>query len=269
MYGQAKQLCLNPGEERFVIGGNATDNIYIVNVARARMREYLDEGNLELNLATLSGSKFELSKPRNEHTGSNVKLLGGTSYIRLIDDSRVKSATVGDSGEVYNLVSGSLEDGVYNPSSPHYYGLMYRRMGMLILNGDTLDDKAGFLTVTGSEVEGDNSWKLFTSISGAAKFTDVSGDLLGFQGRSAEKVKSTHYFVRVKNQDYNFSNNPSFVTGSEGDLAQPTMIGNSQVYITTIGMYSPAKELLAVAKLSKPIKKNFTKEALIKVRLDF
>lgn len=275
IYGQYKQLCLDSETDRFVIGGNATDSIYIVNINRARMREYVDEGNLELNLEHMSGSKWlQAGRPQNAWTGSNVKTLGeGLSnpgrIIRLIDDSRVESATIGHWGERYNIVSGSLEDGIYNSSNPHYYGLLYKRLGIVILDGNVLDMSASFLTVTGSEIPGDNAWKLFKSISGSARYTDASGDYLGFQARSAEKVKSTHYFVRVKNQDYNFSNNPTFTTGSEGDLAEPTFIGDPQVYLTTVGLYNPAKELLAVAKLNRAIKKNFSSEALIKVKLEF
>jgi CxxC motif-containing protein len=73
----------------------------------------------------------------------------------------------------------------------------------------------------------------------------------------------------VKNQEYNFSNNPTFTTGSEGDLAEPTMIGDPKTYITTVGLYNTNKELLATAKTSKPIQKSFTKEILLKIKLDF
>lgn len=270
VYGQYKQLCLDRDVERFVIGGTATDSIYAINVSRARMREYLDEGNLELNLQRLSGSQWLAGGgAQNAWTGSNVKVHKTQSVTRLIDDSRVASATITTAGEVYNIVSGSIEDGVYNSSAPHYYGLLYRRLGIIILDGHTLDRSASFLTVTGSEVAGDNAYKLFTSISGAALYTDASGDYLGFAGRSAESVKSTHYFVRVKNAEYNFSNNPTFTTGSEGDLAEPTMIGNPTVYITTIGLHNDNHELLAVAKTSKAIKKTFSNEALIKIKTDF
>ncbi len=270
IYGQYKQLCLDPDQQRFVIGGEATDSIYAINVCRARMRESLDEGNIELNLQRLSGSQWlQGGYAQNAWTGSNVKVYPSQAVLRLIDDSRVSTATVTSAGEVYNIVSGTLEDGIYNPSAPNYYGLMYKRLGIIVLDGNKLDASASFLTVTGSEVPGDNAYKLFLSLSGSALYTDTSGDYLGFQGRSAEKVKSTHYFVRVKNQDYNFSNNPTFVTGSEGDLAQPTMIGDPRVYITTVGLYNDNKDLLAVAKMSRPIQKSFTTEALIKVRVDW
>jgi len=270
IYGQYKQLCLDPGDERFTIGGVTTDSIYVINVNRARMREYIDEGNIEINLQRLSGSQWLTGGgAQNAWTGSNVRVFPSQAVLRLIDDSRTTAATITTAGETYNIVSGTIEDGIYNSSAPHYYGKLYRRLGIVVLNGDKLDQSASFLTVTGSEIPGDNAYKLFTAISGAAKYTDTSGDYLGFAGRSAERVKSSHFFVRVKNSEYNFSNNPTFTTGSEGDLAEPTMIGDPCVFITTIGCYNDQKELLAVGKLNKPLKKKFNTEALIKLRLDF
>ena len=270
IYGQYKQLCLEPGTERFTIGGVTTDQIYVINVNRARMREFIDEGNLEINLQRLAGSQWLAGGgAQNAWTGSNVRVFPSQAVLRLIDDSRTTAATIGTAGEVYNIVSGTIEDGIYNSSAPHYYGQLYRRLGIVVLNGDKLDMSCSFLTVTGSEIPGDNAYKLFTAISGAALYTDTSGDRLGFAGRSGEKVKSTHFFVRVKNQEYNFTNNPTFVTGSTGDLAQPTMIGDPSVFITGIGLYSDSKELLAVGKLNKAVKKKFNTECLIKLKLDF
>jgi hypothetical protein len=266
IYSQYKQLCLDPGSTRFSIGGRTVNGIYVINVNRARMREYIDEGNIEINLHALSGSQF---RKVNAHTGSNVKLGIPGKITRLIDDSTLNPATITTAGEVYNIVSGSIENGVYNSANPHIFGKLFRRLGVVILSAPTLDLSCSFLSVTGSEVPGDNAFKLYKSISGSARYTDVSGDRLGFAGRSAEKVKSTHYFVRVKNGEYNFSNNPTFVTGSTGDLAHPSFINDPRTYITTVGLYNNNKELVAVAKLSKAIQKSFTKEALIKVKLDF
>lgn len=270
IYGQYRLLLMEGDTPRFTIGGSTTDHIYVINVARSRMREWVDEGNIEINLAHLSGSKFMQGGGNlNAHTGSNVRLLGNNAVLRLIDDSTINSATITELGEVYDIVSGSLEDGVYNSSAPHVYGQLYRRQGVVVLNANTLDISASFGTVTGSEVAGDNAYKLFLAMSGAALLTDASGDYLGFQGRSAENVKSTHYFCRVKNGDYNFTNNPTYVTGSEGDLAEPTFINDPKTYITTVGLYNERKELLAVAKSSRAIKKTFTSEVLLKVKLEF
>ena len=264
IYSQYRLLLLEPGDTTFTFAnGASTNSIYAINFNRARLKDKLDPGNWQFDLGQLSGS----SVPNAFHTGSNVKLAVNPGVITLVDDSGDTFQTkVTTAGRVYNIVSGSISNGVYNSSAPHYYGLVYPDMGMLILNGDTLNLSASFNTVTGSGVAGDNAWKLFTSISGAMSIDPVGN---AFQARNSETVTSTHYFVRVKNGEYNFSNNPSFTTGSVGEFAQPTFIGNPKTYITTVGMYNDRQELLAVAKLSQPVQKSFSNESLIKVKLDF
>lgn len=271
IYSQYKLLCLDKDKQFFTFGGTTTQQIYAINVNRARMREYLDEGNIELNIAQLSGSQFiNGGGDPDSYTGSAVTLAGNGAVIRLVDDSSINPPTIMQSGEVYNIVSGSIEDGVYyDGDNTIIYGQIFRRQGIIVLNADKLDATGSFGTVTGREINGDNAFKLFTAMSGAALLEDGSGDFMGFQGRGAEKVKSTHYFVRIKNAEYNFSNNPSFVTGSEGDLAHPLMYNDPRTYITTVGLYNYSKELVAVAKVSEAIPKSFSLEGLIKVRLDY
>ena len=265
IYSQYRLLLLNPGDTTFTFkDGTSSDSIYAINFNRARIKDKLDPGNWQLHLGQLSGSAVA----NNVHTGSNVKMAVSPRYISLVDDSgdTQEALTLTAAGRVFNIVSGSLTEGVYNSAAPHYYGLAYPDMGILVLNGNVLNTSMSFNTVTGSNVAGDNSWKLYTSISGAIASmpTDRS-----FQARNEETITSTHFFVRVKNGEYNFSNNPTFVTGSVGEFAQATFIGDPKTYITTVGMYSDRQELLAVAKLSQPIQKSFSNEALIKVKLDF
>jgi len=261
VYSQYRQLLLKPTDSRFTTAGSgSTDSIYIVNFKRNRLKERLDAGNFELPLLTIASRAVNA-------TGSVVT---GTGVIKLIDDSSLASATVGDSGKIYNIVSGSINSGVYNSSSPVYYGLAYPDHGVLVLDGKMLDGKLGFATNVSSSVEGNNHFVLYHSISGSAGFTDPeTSDPYGFLARNSEKITSTHYFVRVKNAEYNFSNNPSYVTGSVGQIAQTTFVGNPKTYITTVGLYNDNQELLAVAKLSQPLLKSFSREALIRVKLDF
>lgn len=269
IYKQYAQVLLPPLDKKFTIGGRDTNSIYVINFNRARFREKVDPGNLEINIAALSGSWVK----NNVHTGSNVKLRGNGRVITLIDDSSLSGAAVGENGRVYNIVSGTIDDGtIFFPNStrPHTYGLLYPEYGIAVIDATRLDLSASFGTVTGSGVQGDNAIKLFRAMSGsAATITPPSGRNYGLQARSSEQVKSTYYFVRVKNGDYNYTNNPSFVSGSNGDLAYGTFINDPKTYITTVGLYNERRELLAVAKLSKPLLKSFTREALIKVKLDF
>ena len=278
IYSQYRLLCLEPTDTRFTINGVDTDHCYFFNYNRALMRERLDEGNIEINIAELSGSKFGLTQTNHANTSSlqGVRPLTGDAtnpVIRLIDDSKITSAISvvrGHFGRKYNMVSGSIEQGVYQSSNPVHYGLVYPDLGIVVIDAEGMNKSASFNTVTGSEIPGDNAVKMYTAIShSGAKLIDLSGDKLGMQMRSSEKVTSTHYFVRATNAEYNFTNNPTFVTGSNGRFAQPSFIGDPKVYITSVGMYNPRRELLAVAKLSQPLLKSFTREALIKVKLDF
>jgi hypothetical protein len=264
IYSQYRLLLLNPGDTTFTFGnGASSDSIYAINYNRARLKDRMDPGNWQMTLAQLSGSTV----PNASHTGSNVRVQTlNPNFITLIDDSGdVNNTGTTGLGNVYNIVSGSLTNGIFNPSAPIYYGLMYPALGVVILNDTALNASASFNSVTGSNVAGDNAWKLFTSISGAMS-ASVN---YAMQARNIETITSTHYFVRVKNGEYNFSNNPTFVTGSVGEFSQATFIGDPKTYLTTIGMYNDRQELLAVAKLSQPVQKSFSVETLIKVKLDF
>lgn len=289
IYSQYRLLCVGAESEYFKIGSKNLKQIYVINVKRARMQERLDEGNIELNLAHLSGSEFVAGgNPLNAHTGSNVTLSGNGQVLRLIDDSildfnqlstssisgsysdfaAAKAHRVGNGGEVYYMVSGSIERGIHTPSDPKIYGMLYPRLGVIVLDADKLDATASFGSVTGTEIAGRNADKIFTSISGAAQYTDVSGDVKGFQARRKETEHAEYYFIRVKNSDYNFTNNPTYQTGSLGEI-NGTFTENPVVYFTSIGLYNQRKELLAVGKVTRPIQKTSTSEALFRVRLKY
>ena len=185
--------------------------------------------------------------------------------MRLSSDYDLQTAgTAGQSGLVWNIVSGS-SDGVYNSDNPQYFGLLYPSLGIAILDGVRLNDSASFGSVTGSGIDGDNAFKLHTAISGAA---DLDSTNYGFQARNKQSIKSDFYFIRVNNNQFNFSNNPSYTTGTEGAFSVVT-VGDPFSYITSIGLYNANKELLAVAKLSKPLKKDPTTDTTIKVKLDY
>lgn len=263
IYKQYAQLLLDSGEDTFTFKNNVTsNNCYFISVDRARFKDRIDPGNWELTLAELSGSDFA----NNVHTGSNV-VISGSILHSLIDDSgdtNQSVVNVTDAGLVYNIVSGSITNGAFS-SDTTGYGLFYPDHGVIVLNGDELDTNMGFNSVIGSNINGDNSYKLFTSISGSA----VIDSTKAFQGRSSEDVTSTYYYVRARNSDFNFSTNPSFTTGSLGEFRYSSFIGNPRTYITTVGLYNDRSELLAIAKTSKPIVKTFDNEVLIKVKLDF
>jgi hypothetical protein len=74
--------------------------------------------------------------------------------------------------------------------------------------------------------------------------------------------------VRVRNSEFNYTVNPSNISDT-GELTHDVMINNPQSYITTVGLYNDSNDLVAVAKLSRPLLKDFSKEALIRIKLDY
>lgn len=239
IYSQFQQVLLPSNTRKFTFGDVAQDDVYFISINRARLRDKLDPGNWELCLKN------------------------GADTLRLIDDSADADQTGDSTKNVYNIVSGSITDGVFNSSE--IYGAVYPQFGVIALGAAALDASASLGTNRASNTDAQNHNLLFTAVSESA--ADDSDN--GFQARSEEEVKSTFYFVRAKNGEYNFSNNPSFVTGSNGDFRQSTFLGDPKVYITSVGLYNNDNELLAIAKLSKPILKSFSNEVLVKVKLDF
>tara|TARA_B110000285_G_C14984497_1_gene543103 strand:- start:12 stop:1079 length:1068 start_codon:yes stop_codon:yes gene_type:complete len=254
IYSQYAQILLPDNQRVFKFNNTTTQHIYAINMNRARLKDRLDPGNFQLNIAKLTGA-------------STPAVHGDNLVINLIDNSGDTQQSATQIGRVYSLVSGSILDGVHPvDASVSEYGSVYPEQGVIILNAAKLDlAQLNFGTNVASNTNGDNAFRLFTAISGAAAINANNG----FAARNEEKVQSTFYFIRAKNGEYNFSNNPSFTTGSNGAFKQKTFANNPKSYITTVGLYNSTQELLAVAKLSKPILKSFSNEVLVKVKLDF
>lgn len=280
VYSQYKALVSNQNDltvsgSRFklkVAGEKQTNSIYIINFQKERVDNEVDPSNIEINLAHLSGSEFINGVgSMATHTGSNVTVGGQNKVLRLISDFQgsvesMLTVTNGvlkftDAGYVFNIVSGSIEDGIYNSSNPHYYGKLYPALRLILLDGDKLDQSASFGTVLSREVEGRNHQKMYISMKGAAELTDGSGDLLGMKGRAIELSNKNYYFIDVNNAEFNLSNNPTYVNGENANIVFNSELTNPFTYITTIGLYNDNRELLAVGKLTKPIFKNKLHEA--------
>ena len=243
-------------------------DIYVLNFYRDNLSHRLDAGNFEISLAELSGSQFA----NNVHTGSNVQVSSSNKILTLIDNSGDADESVlcgNDPFTSFDIVSGSISNGIYkeNESSQiPVYGKVYPNLGVIVLNPGRLNDYLSFNTVTGSDIAGDNAWKLYTAISGAAALGH------NMKARSVKTKTTNHYFVRIPTVDANYTSNPTYVlhTNEEsGKLKYDCFVDNPVTYITTIGLYNDRKDLLAVAKLNKPIKKTFENDVLIKIRLNW
>jgi hypothetical protein len=248
-YGQYRTLINGDENTDFNFAGTTPDSIYIITVERAKYKESLLPGSL------------------------NLILVSGSTTLKLTDDSLTNTTvTYVDAGRVYNIVSGS--NGVASTvltttgytSNSGSYGKFFPDIGVMVLNGAALIAPAasgGLAMTTLNETSGINS-----QINTRALYNILNTGGSSISLQSEETVTSNYIFIRARNSEFNYSTNPSIITGS-GELRYNVLVNTPQAYFTTVGLYNDNNDLVGVAKLSKPLLKDFTKEALIRIKLDY
>jgi len=272
IYTQYKNLLLGTsdldGKFSFKTGsvGGTVDalDIFVLTFSTYKMKDRIDEGIFEISISGTLGCRTYIDDSPNE--------------------TQVKT--------VYNLISGSLETGIVG-TAYEGVGLFYPQNGIVVFNAEKLNEAVGMKAMgnfAGYNSDGGGPYAYNSSSFGTEygqnhKVIVEAIKLAGNNGnngrvnfmkvRKSEYVPARHYFVRVKNRDFNYSNNPTYVyDGTDGEHAQGTIrnadfIDNPRTYPTTVGLYNDNNELVAVAKLSRPAVKSFDNELLIKCRLDF
>jgi hypothetical protein len=245
IYGQYRSLILEDENANFIFGtGNNVvtgSNFWVISIERANYKQSLFPGSLNLQL---SGSGGIINLTDNSLDTSVNQFIGASQVFQLIS---------GSNGTAGNSLTGGY---VANSGS---YGLVFPQLGTILLNPAAISQSIRVAPSRSNNSDGLNTQRLFNSI--------VLGD--SFALNSQETVTSDYVFVRARNSEFNYSENPSFISGSTGEVIYSNFINAPQVYITTVGMYNDSNDLLAVAKMSRPLLKDFTKEALIRVKLDF
>jgi len=243
IYGQFRSLVLEDENTNFTYGNGTNtfspNDFWAISVDRARYKEKLFPNTFNLQLK-------------------------GTNTVHLTADvNNETTATFLGSNRVYQVISGSNGSPTGTTgfvADSGSYGLFLPDIGTILLNPAALKE---FAVITSNETanlaNGTNQKTLVNAI--------IDGG--SFQLNAEETVTSDYVFVRARNSEFNYSTNPSFISGSTGEIIHNSFINNPQVYATTVGMYNDANELVAVAKLSRPLLKDFTKESLIRVKLDF
>lgn len=172
----------------------------------------------------------------------------------LVDNSRF-GGTVNylDSGRLYKLIEKEAE------TDNETYGYFLPDIGVILLDCKKIgmdQDTVRWNPATGEEEPERSNMEIFYE-----KFKR-------FDLQAEETITSNYVFIRARNSEFNYSTNPSNITGS-GELRHDIMINQPQAYITSVGLYNNSNDLLAVAKLSRPLLKDFTKEAIIRVKIDY
>jgi len=230
IYGQYRNLVYGTETTNFSFDSNGTvaKDIFVINISRARYKESLLPGSFNLKLTSGSTSTYLTD---DSGTTNITRFLGENRYYNIISGSNGTYYTSGTPAEVVGFFLPDLNVAILNPSS-------------------SISASINPASAVSSSI------RLFNSIKTGASFTL----------NSSETISSRYFFTRVKNGDFNYTTNPSIIDDN-GNILYSTLINNPQTYITTVGMYNDNNELLAVAKLSKPLIKDFTKEALIRVKL--
>ena len=245
IYGQYRSLILEDENANFIFGtGNNTytgNNFWVLSIERARYKQSLFPGSLNL---AISGSGGIINLTDNSLDNPINVFIGSSRVYQLISGSNGTAGTLPNSG--YVAGSGS-------------YGLVFPDLGTILLNPAAISQSIQVNASRSNNSDGLNNQRMFNAISLGASFAL----------NSEETVTSDYVFVRARNSEFNYSENPSFISGSTGEVIYSNFINQPQVYITTVGMYNDSNDLLAVAKMSRPLLKDFTKEALVRVKLDF
>jgi len=263
-YAQYRSMLLDDPTKKFQFENSSTiptdsNDIYAINLSRARYREEMDAGNWSLTLT------------------------GGAGTFTFIDNSGQKFGdTLGKAGRVFKVVSGSLNLGTETEATINTetaanglgYGLFYPDRGIIILNPSAIGNTVGsvtFSTGSGHSQSGNVSGSLSTSFNTYNQSRLIAAISAGgdFEARRTENVSTQHFFVRATNREFNYSNNPTYITGSDGSFTESSFETDPKTYITTVGLYNDSNELIAVAKTSQPIRKSYDSETLIKIKLSF
>ena len=251
------------------ISSGKDKEIFVLSARRSNMKDRLNKGTWTV---VLSGS------------GANGK--AGSGPLSLTDDSANDSPTATPVGDRYNIVSGAAGT-IVSESTARNFGFFYPDMGILVFSAAELsasipshtaalnkDKPVQFGPATDATAVSQSGFTTSVSQSAnqntALRFLNClkpNGAKLDF--RDEEDQVSAQYFCRVRSGQMNFSNNPTFVSGSLNELRHSKMKGNPQTFISSVQLYNNAGDIVAVGNLSTPLKKNFQSEATIKVKLTY
>ena len=271
-----------------VAAGTKDSDIYVLVGKRSRFKDRINKGNWTI---ALSGSVHGPGEGAGNWLGDHPS---GSDILKLTDDSKISEPTITAVGHRYNIVSGALGVVSGSGASDRTYGWIYPDVGVMVFSQAELSSS---IPGPHSQTANTASWDSYGSasnvqfssfmnaLSSSGMAAVTSGDFDArnhirfanclspagayLQFRGEEDQNSVSYFCRVHANQMNFTNNPTFISGSQNLIRNESMRNDPNVYITGVNLYSNDGTLVATAKLSTPIKKNFGSEATIKVKLTY
>ena len=267
-------------------GGTKIDECFFLNFSRLLCKDEVKKGTFNLELGV--GSAFSqdatgqftfqnriLISDRSGSSGYKVNSPAG-EYGILFVSGAANAGGVGSGSATLWSGSAYVNQGSFQP-----VGLIYYQAGIAVISGSVFNDNSmgGVLDSRhcSSSFLGPGFGLNSTQGSGFQAVTGSSIDTIanGIRNRvynisfnNTTELNSTIYFCRANHNDFNYSSNPTYL-GDSKIRVKNVSTDNPISYITTVGLYSADNELLAVAKLSEPLKKTPENELTLRVRLDY
>jgi len=230
--------------------------VFFVNFSRLLTKDQVKKGSFSLTLGTGS-----FAAPFGGGPGYGVTLTDLSASDTAGTNPNVNS---GEYGLLYN-----------SPTTASAVGAIFYQAGVAVItasifasgtaNASTVDEQNQFNMNNSTMYSTTASW---TSTPISSSCDGVRRRLYNLSFNNTTELNSTVYFCRASSTKFNYSSNPTYTTGSKirvKNVASDTPMS----YITTVGLYNSNNELLAVAKLSEPLKKDPSNEITLRVRLDY
>lgn len=250
--------------------GDKITSMFFLDFSRLLVKDEIKKGSFNMILGVASSSATPM-----------------TSQILISDTSGTTNykinSPVGEYGILYasNYVGTPLQGGQANKAVGfvHYQAgivsLMAATFGISSSNSTSTSLSSSqfgqLASIANMSVNNSSSWnieQLFESGTIDQANAALRNRIVNIQLNNSTELNSTIHFCRVNHNDFNYSSNPTYLSASQ--IRVKNLTTDAPVsYITTVGLYSPDNELLAVAKLSEPLKKDPTQEMILRVRLDY
>ena len=226
------------------------DSVYIISFSRLITKDQIKKNSFKLTIGV----------------GAHATPFSSTKVLQdanaRTDGQGVASALGGDYGILYSSS---------NPSTTDLgCGVVFYQAGIAVISSSVFSNAGGVTQITdfGKGAGGGSPTQCLTGTAISGNCDNLRRRLQNIQFNNTTEINSTIYFCRVPHNKFNYSSNPTYVSGSKiriKNVGADTPVS----YITTVGLYNASNELLAVAKLSEPLKKTPENELTIRVRLDY
>jgi len=223
----------------------------------------LDENNLMQEALFLNFSRL-LCKDQMKRGTFSITLGTGSWATPFAGTKVLTDASASATGGTLNTLGGNYGI-LYDQASNTAKGVLFYQAGIAILSTASFDGVSDFYSASAGT---SSIAQAFVSSSITASCDAFRHRLKNVSFNNTTELNSSIFFCRVPHNKYNHSANPTYLSSST--IRVKSVNTDTPIsYITTIGLYNAQNELLAVAKVSEPLRKDTTNDITLRVRLDY